>query len=158
MISLRDASLQDLRTLLEFEQALIAYERPFAPNLRNDTIHYYDLEGYIQDPNVCVVVAEENQTLVGSGYALLRKNKIYKKPSSIVYLGFMYVVPSHRGQGINARIMQYLLDWGQNKGHHEFSLEVYANNISAMKAYKKIGFTEELLSMRLNTKIKGSAE
>ena len=140
MIKLREAKLSDLSTLLDFEKSLIKYERTFTPNLKKTNFNYYDLKSYIQDPNISVVVAEKNGSLIASGYALVRLNKIYKNPSHIVFLGFMYVVPEFRGVGINKRVLDYLIKWGQKKGYSEFQLDVYAPNKSAIKAYKKIGF------------------
>ena len=86
MIKLREAKLSDLPTLLDFEKSLIKYERPFTPNLKKTNFNYYDLKSYIQDPNISVVVAEKNGSLIASGYALVRSNKIYKNPSHIVFL------------------------------------------------------------------------
>lgn len=150
MIRLREATLDDLSTLLEFEQDLIAYERQFAPHLRKNKFHYYDLNAYIEDPNVCVVVAENNEGLLGSGYALIRENKPYKAPSLYVYLGFMYVIPAYRGQGINGKIMEYLIHWGKKEGYSEFQLEVFAENEQALKAYTKAGFVPEILTLRID--------
>ena len=48
-------------------------------------------------------------------------------------------------------IIDYLLNWGKEKGYSEFQLDVYAPNISAIKAYEKAGFTPETLTMRINT-------
>ena len=39
----REATLKDLHTLLEFEQGIIAAERPFDGTLKEGEIHYYDL-------------------------------------------------------------------------------------------------------------------
>lgn len=150
-IQLRDATLDDLPTLLEFEQALVAYERPFAPHLKQEKIHYYDLKAYIQHPDVCVAVAEKEGEIVGSGYALIHENVPYKTPAQLVYLGFMYVSPVARGQGINGKVMEYLLQWGKNLGHTEFQLDVYDENLSARKAYEKMGFVPEILTMRIDT-------
>ena len=149
-LHLREATLGDLPILLDFEQALVAYERPFAPQLRQGKIHYYNLEAYIQDPAVCVVVAERNGEILGSGYALIRENAPYKNPSQLVYLGFMYVHPEHRGEGINGKVMQYLIQWGKDQGFTEFQLDVYDENTSARKAYEKMGFVPEILTMRLD--------
>ena len=44
---IREAVLEDLPILKEFEQGVIQYERPFAPNLKKDPINYYDLEDLI---------------------------------------------------------------------------------------------------------------
>lgn len=147
---IREATLDDLPTLLAFEQALIVYERPFAPNLRKGKISYYDLKAYINDPSIRVIVAEKNKQLIGSGYALIKENKAYKAPEQYVYLGFMYVTPEFRGQGINGLIMTDLINWGKTQGHTEFQLEVYAENESAIKAYTKAGLVPEILTMRVD--------
>jgi len=40
---LRDAVLEDLPFLKEFEQEIIKAERPFDPTIRQDPVSYYDL-------------------------------------------------------------------------------------------------------------------
>lgn len=147
---IREATQADLPILLDFEQALIAYERPFAPNLRKGKISYYDLSAYIHAADIRVVVAESAGQVVGSGYALIKENKVYKAPQYYIYLGFMYVVPEYRGQGINGLIMKDLIDWGKAQGHTEVQLEVYAENKSALKAYTKAGLVPEILTMRID--------
>ena len=150
MIKLREAKIKDLSTLLEFEKRLIEYERAFTPNLKKSDFNYYDLESYIKNPEISVVVAEKENSLIASGYALIRLNKTYENPSHIVFLGFMYVVPNYRGKEVNKKILDYLLDWGKKKGYSEFQLDVYAPNQSAIKAYRKAGFEFETITMRLN--------
>ena len=147
---IREATAADLPMLLDFEQALIAYERAFAPNLRKDKISYYDLSAYIKAEDIRIVVAEIAGELVGSGYALIKENKAYKAPQYYVYLGFMYVIPEYRGQGINGQIMNDLIDWGKAQSYTEVQLDVYAENESAIKAYTKAGLVPEILTMRLD--------
>jgi GNAT superfamily N-acetyltransferase len=147
---IREATAADLPMLLDFEQALIAYERAFAPNLRKDKISYYDLSAYIKAEDIRIVVAEMAGELVGSGYALIKENKAYKAPQYYVYLGFMYVIPEYRGQGINGQIMNDLIDWGKGQSYTEVQLDVYAENESAIKAYAKAGLVPEILTMRLD--------
>ena len=149
-MKLREATIQDLPVLLEFEKGLINYERKFTPNLKKTSFNYYDLKEYIEDQKISVVVAEEDNIIIASGYALIEKNKHYKNPEYYVFLGFMYVIPQKRGLGINNMIINYLLDWGKSKGYKEFQLNVYAPNVSAIKAYEKSGFTSETVRMRIN--------
>lgn len=149
-ITIRKATLDDLTILQEFEQAIIRFERPFAPNLREDPISYYDLASLIQHKDAHVVVAETAEEIIGSGYALIKKNSAYKKPDQYAYLGFMYVKPSYRGQGVNGHIIDHLIDWTKQKNITELQLDVYAENEVALRAYKKKGFSAELLTMRLN--------
>lgn len=151
-IKLRPATLNDLEALEEFEQGVIQFERPFAPQLKPDPIHYYAIEDLIVNDDACFVVAEINGKLIASGYALIEQAKPTKKDHYHAYLGFMYVVPEYRGQGVNGKILEYLIDWSKENDISEIVLEVYAENESALNAYKKIGFSSDLLKMRLNTK------
>lgn len=150
-IQIREAELVDLTTLQLFEQEIIQYERPFAPNLKEDPITYYDLEDLIKRKDAQVLVAVIDNKIVGSGYALLKNSAAYKKPDVYAYLGFMYVTPEHRGKGINGTLTQQLITWANAQNISEIQLDVYAANASAIKAYSKVGFIPDLLKMRLNT-------
>ena len=152
MLRIRQATLNDLEILLEFEQFLIDYERNLTSNIKDGHINYYDIESFIKKPDAVVIVAETNGEIIGSGYALIRSNKTYKTPDKYVYLGFMYVKEEHRGKGVNKRIMNELIKWGKKSGHHIFKLDVYSNNSSAINAYQKAGFKGEELNMILNLK------
>ena len=151
MIKLREAKVEDLSLLLEFERCLIEYEKKFTPNLKKSSFSYYNLRAYIENPDISVVVAEQKDEVIASGYALVKKNKAYKNPEYYVLLGFMYVIPEQRGAGVNKIIIDYLLNWGKSRGYSEFQLDVYAQNESAIRAYKKAGFTFETFTMRINT-------
>jgi hypothetical protein len=68
--------------------------------IRNgDDVHYYDLEALISSPEAEVLVAELGSEIVGSGYARLEVSEAYLDHDQHSYLGFMYVVPEHRGKG-----------------------------------------------------------
>ena len=61
----------------------------------------------------------------------------------------MYVVPEHRGKGLNGGLIKELVQWAKDRDIHEVQLDVYAENQSAIKAYTKLGFKPDLLKMRL---------
>ena len=148
----REATEKDLEILLEFEQGVIAAERPFNSTLIEGEIHYYDLNNLMQSPDATVIVAEENDEVIASGYALIKKSeKYYNQFESYAYLGFMYVKPEHRGKGINKVITDELIAWSKSRGIDEVRLEVYAQNESAIKAYEKADFEPHILMMRLKS-------
>ena len=149
-LHIRKAEIKDLNTLKEFEQEIIKFERPFDPNLKQDPITYYDLSELIQREDAQVVVATIDGELVGSGYALIKNSMPYKKPTQYAYFGFMYVSPEFRGNRINGKVVESLLDWAKEKKITEIQLDVYAENKIALNAYAKIGFQPDLLKMRLN--------
>ncbi|MGH1519801.1 GNAT family N-acetyltransferase [Chryseobacterium sp. JK1] len=146
----REATKEDLQVLLAFEQGMVSAERPFNSTLIDGEIHYYDLNEFINSPDAILIVAEENDEIVASGYALIKKSeKEYNTFKKYAYLGFMYVKPEYRGKGINKIITDELLHWSKTKGVSEVRLDVYAQNESAIKAYKKAGFEPLFLTMRL---------
>ena len=148
---IREAVLEDLPILQEFEQGIIQFERPFASNLKDDPISYYDLKDLIVRKDAQVLVALIENEIIASGFALIRNSRPYFKPEQYAYLGFMYVSPEHRGRGINGKIIEKLIDWALSRNLNEIQLDVYAENESAIMAYKKVGFKPDLLKMRLNT-------
>jgi len=147
---IRQATLNDIPTLLQFEQGVITAERPFDPTLVPGAIKYYDLEMFITSPDVHILVAEENGELAGSGYARIKQSeKAYYDFERYAYLGFMYVLPQYRGRGINNLIIDKLKEWVQAQGLTELRLQVYAGNDSAIKAYEKAGFEKYMIEMRM---------
>lgn len=146
----REATEQDLKILLEFEQGIVTAERPFNSTLINGEIHYYDLSHFITSPDANLIVVEDKDEIVASGYALIRETeKDYYNFKKYAYLGFMFVKPEYRGKGINKIITDELINWAKSKNISEVRLDVYAQNESAIKAYEKAGFEPLLLTMRL---------
>ncbi len=149
-ILIRKATLNDIETLLLFEQGVIKAERPFDKTLKPDPLHYYNIEEMIAAPHIELVVAEFDNKIVGSGYARLENSKHYLQHSRHAYLGFMYVHPDYRGKGVNQKIIEALKTWSLSQKVTEMRLDVYFNNDIAIKAYEKAGFTKHMIEMRMN--------
>jgi ribosomal protein S18 acetylase RimI-like enzyme len=149
-IKIRKAAPADLEQLLIFEQDLIKFERSFDPSIKPDPVNYYDLKAMLTGSHIEVAVAEINNKIIASGYARIDKSKPFLKHENHAYLGFMYVLPEHRGKGINKQIIDHLKNWAASQNVNEFRLEVYYDNDSAIKAYEKIGFSRYSLEMRYN--------
>lgn len=147
-ITTRKATLSDMDILLQFEQGVIAAERPFDPTLQENHINYYNLNELITAPTIQLIVAELNGELIGSGYARIESSKIYLRHQQHAYLGFMYVLPQHRGKGVNKIVINALKEWVVSKGITELRLEVYYKNTPAIKAYEKVGFISHMIQMR----------
>ncbi|MBD1384092.1 GNAT family N-acetyltransferase [Mucilaginibacter rigui] len=147
-ITIRPATLADMDTLLQFEQGVIAAERPFDPTLKDEHINYYNLPELITAAHCHLVVAELAGELIGSGYARIETSKIYLKHPQYAYLGFMYVLPQYRGKGVNKAVIAALQEWAVSQGMNELRLEVYYQNAPAVKAYEKVGFISHMIAMR----------
>jgi ribosomal protein S18 acetylase RimI-like enzyme len=148
-ITIRPAQAEEINTLLEFEKGIVFAERPFDSTLKEGEIHYYDLLELIKSDAAEVVVAVADGVLVGSGYAKIKAGQPYQKHKQFAYLGFMYVKPEFRGQGVNKMVLDTLINWSKSKGISEVRLEVYDENEIAKKAYFKAGFKPNLLEMRM---------
>jgi GNAT superfamily N-acetyltransferase len=148
-ILVRKATAGDLEVLFQFEQNLIGEERPYDETLKPGDIHYYDIRAMIDATDVELVVADLNGEVIGSGFARIENAKPYLRHAQHAWLGFMYVVPAHRGKGINQKIISALKQWAVERNITEVRLAVYDQNEKAIKAYGKAGFTKNLVEMRM---------
>lgn len=144
----RRATITDLPQLAEFLQLLVEAERPFDPTLKDGEIFYYNIEELILDKASEVMVADYNDKIVGCGYAQIRQAKPYEKHESFAHLGFMFVSPEFRGNGINNLLLNDLKKWILSQGITEVRLQVYDENEAAVRAYEKAGFKKILTTMR----------
>ena len=149
IVEIRKAIETEIEVLLSFEKAIIHAERPFDNTLKEGEIHYYDLIGLIRAKSAEVLVAVVNNEIVGSGYAKTLPAEPYQKYAEYAYLGFMYVKPAYRGQGISQRILHGLMNWAKDQNLTEVRLEVYDENTIAKNAYLKAGCKPNLLETRL---------
>ncbi|WP_291144044.1 GNAT family N-acetyltransferase [Flavobacterium sp. UBA7680] len=147
-IVIRRAVNADLPKLETFLQFLVEAERPFDPTLKEGEIFYYSIQELILDNKTEVLVMEYNNELIGCGYAQIRSAKPYQKHELFGYLGFMFVDPDFRGNGLNNLLLNDLKKWVLSQGITEVRLEVYHDNEAAVKAYEKAGFKSILTTMR----------
>jgi GNAT superfamily N-acetyltransferase len=151
-INTREANLNDLAVLLEFEQGIIDFERPFDLTLKDEKISYYDIKAMILSEDVFVAVAVNGDEVVGSGYARIEAADPYLKHKKFAYLGFMYVKENARGKGVNGLVVEALNTWIRSQGVDEVRLDVYFENPGAIRAYEKVGFKKLLINMRMSLK------
>ena len=147
-ITIRPAANTDLPKLAEFLQTLVDAERPFDPTLKEGEIFYYDIQELISDKATEIMVVESNNEIIGSGYAQIRPAKPYEKHEVFGYLGFMFVSPEFRGQGISGLLLTALKKWILDQGITEVRLQVYDENEAAVRAYEKAGFKKIVTTMR----------
>ncbi|MGJ8759569.1 MAG: GNAT family N-acetyltransferase [Polaribacter sp.] len=149
-ISIRTANLKDLETLLEFEQGVVAAERPLDPFLGDGKLSYYNIPELISNEDIYFIVATCYNQLVASGYLRIENSKHYHKNPKHGYIGFIFVKPAFRGNKISNLILESLKDWAIKKDLKELRLDVYSNNSAAIKSYERFGFTKILVNMKMS--------
>jgi len=147
---IRAATPHDKNTLLSFEQAVVEAERPFNSSIKVGEPTYYNIDELINSAKSKLLVVENNNTLIACGYGQIRESKSSLAHEQHVYLGFMYVVPDFRGQGINKNIIDALIQWGRSCGIDDFYLDVYSGNKAAIRAYEKLRFEQSMIEMKLS--------
>ncbi len=148
--SIRCATSKDTPKLEEFEQGLIEAERPFSEHMKNEKFAYYDLPSLIDEDKAEILVVENNGELIACGYAKIRKSKQYVTHEEHGYIGFMYVDPEYRGLGVGQQLLDRLILWCKEKNLTEVQLDVFSENVGAIRVYEKAGFKPNILEMRLN--------
>ncbi|MEM6737891.1 MAG: GNAT family N-acetyltransferase, partial [Bacteroidota bacterium] len=56
------------------------------------------------------------------------------------YLYLVYVVPSYRRQGLGRKLMNHAKSWATEQGYDQLSLQVFNDNIAALKLYDGLGY------------------
>lgn len=148
-ISLRPATLEDLPVLFEFEQGVISAERPFDPTLKEGHINYYDVKAVIESKDAELIVAHTDDEIIASAFVRIKTAKPYLKFGHYAYVGFVYVKPGHRGEGICQQVIEKLVLWAKSRDLNEIRLDVYEDNLNAVRAYEKMGFKKNLVEMRM---------
>lgn len=147
--TIRVASGADLDTLNRFQQGIVAAERPFDPLLCDTGVQYYDIATMLMAPEVRLLVAEHDARVIGCAFARIEAAKPWLRHAHEAYMGLMFVEPAWRGRGVNAGLLCELQAWCRGRGIREVRLDVYADNIAAVSAYRKAGFRVNLLEMRM---------
>ncbi|NET02076.1 MAG: GNAT family N-acetyltransferase [Sphaerospermopsis sp. SIO1G2] len=63
------------------------------------------------------------------------------------HIFLLYVVPSHRRQGIGKALMQHLEKWAKQRGDRQIGLQVFTINTPALNLYQQLGYQTQSLWM-----------
>lgn len=147
-IRCRPATAGDLPVLNRFQRDIIRTEAPFIKGRKHDDYSYYDLGALLESSHAEVVVAEIDNTVVGSGYVQQRASRHYYRNPHHGYVGFMYTLPGYRGRGVARAVLNTLGQWAKAHGMDELRLDVFSDNDTAISAYTAAGFAPTMVTMR----------
>ena len=89
-----------------------------------------------------VFVAEADGALVGFAEASARPYADGCETTPVAYLEAWYVEATQRGNGVGAKLVAAIEDWGRAKGFKEIASDADINNHRSQKAHAALGFAE----------------
>lgn len=148
--SIKKFDLADLMKFLEkivdYHHGLDSYYKPFSKykNLRNE------IASWLEDRNNLILVAEEDGELIGYFRVGAEKAPAYIDRDKIGLIYDVFVLKPYRRQGIAERLFKEAREWFKKKKVRNIELNVDTRNEAAIKFWKKLGFFEYKLRMRID--------
>ena len=145
---IRKADYNDVKILNNFLTLLIKDERQYDLGINENFIVTNMYENYIEDPNKLIIVATENNEVVGYLYGILEpSDDTYKYV--VAKLDALYVSNNYRNKGIATSLIEYFKKWSISKKASKIEVTVWSNNTKAKHLYEKANFksVKETLSI-----------
>ncbi len=122
---------------------------------RNDAGHdprivlqQVDQDDFVRDylarldrPGSMSFVADDDGRVVGMASVALEASPPGRAPSQHATIGYLYVDPSHRRQGVARRLYEAVASWAEKEGADHLEMTVLAANRDAAAFWQSIGFT-----------------
>lgn len=141
-MNIRQIRLEDAE---QFSQLLLTVDSSnlmlFEPGERKTSTEQEEkrIEGLLLQGNSTILVAEENDKLVGYLVVLGGQNQ-RNRHSAYIVIG---VHQGFRGKGVGLQLFEEAFKWAREIGLTRFGLTVIKHNDRAIKLYEKMGFQVE---------------
>ncbi len=147
MLTVRQATIEDVPTLLGFIKDLAIYEKAEHEVLATEQTIEATVFG--ENSHVSALICEENGVAIGSAIYFFNYSTWLAKPG--LYLEDLYVAPEHRGKGAGTKILKVLAQVALDKGCARFEWSCLDWNTPSRDFYHSIGSKaqEEWISYRM---------
>jgi GNAT superfamily N-acetyltransferase len=147
MLSIRPATTQDARLILEFIRDLAEYER--APDAAVATESDLLRDGFGPNPKFQCVIAEWGGQPAGFAFYFYNYSTWQGRPG--LYLEDLFVRPQYRGKSIGKALLVHLAQVAVRENCGRFQWQVLDWNTPAIQFYESLGAKKltEWLTMRV---------
>lgn len=135
---IRDAEPKDAEEIIIMVKQVMK-ETGFFPNTAEEFNITVDHEIEYMKSTALFLLAEIDGKIVGS--ATLDRSDLKKLEHNVTF--GITILKEYCGLGIGSILMENIIEWTKFEGIEKIELEVFENNISAIKLYNKFGFLEE---------------
>lgn len=150
-IVVRRAAVKDADVIHALWSGLNQYEAKLDPLLKKDTAFYRrsknEYTAALRKKNEFFLIAEENNVPLGYIYGWIEKAPYWIMPERRGFVCDVFVVPGKRGSGVGKKLMDDLSAVFASRGVTWMTLDVYPNNVTTRKIWKKLGFKEYIIEM-----------
>jgi GNAT superfamily N-acetyltransferase len=147
MLSIRPATTQDARLILDFVRDLAEYER--APEAAVATESDLLRDGFGPNPKFHCVIAEWDDAPAGFAFYFYNYSTWQGRPG--LYLEDLFVRPQYRGKSIGKALLIHLAQVAVRENCGRFQWQVLDWNTPAIQFYESLGAKKltEWLTMRI---------
>jgi len=162
MIVVRKAKLKDIDLILNFEKNLIKsaddITNKYCPHhfvdfrLKKDYEEILSkyIKGRIYSKNDAIFIAELNGKSVGHMIISIKKSHPIFEMEKYGRINTVYIEEKFRDKHISSKLKDEAFKWFKKKNINRVSLNVFPDNKKAITAYKKWGFSNNLIEMRIS--------
>jgi len=105
------------------------------------------LESLYKEDESQVLVSEINGRIVGFLMFMKQARSVLKLRRSRAMITDLYVDEEYRHQGLAAKLLERCLEYLRSRGVEEVRVSASADNAPAISLYRKLGFTEHMITM-----------
>ena len=152
-IAVRPARESDLPSLGRLGASLIhthfAFDpqRFMAPPSQPEEGYAWFLGTQLREPDVCVLVAEDGDEVVGYVYAALEPHSWKELRDPAGFIHDVAVAEGHRGRGIGSLLISGASEWLRARGAPRVLLWTAERNLAARQLFTRLGFRTTLVEM-----------
>jgi ribosomal protein S18 acetylase RimI-like enzyme len=152
-IGIRRATHADLAALGRLGALLVRSHHDFDPHrfipatTRTEQGYASFLGSQLEEPDVAVLVAEENGTVIGYAYAGVEGSDwmSLRGPAGVVH--DIVVDPEHRGRGVGRLLLDATLAFMRSRGAPHAVLWTAERNAPAQRLFASAGFRQTMIEM-----------
>jgi GNAT superfamily N-acetyltransferase len=104
----------------------------------------------MKDRNTKIIIAEKNKKIIGYFMGAIEKAPSYVISKEIGVIFDAFIEKEYRNKGVGKKIFKELLKWFKKKKVKHIELTVDARNKIGLSAWKRFGFFDFRLKMRLD--------
>ena len=151
-LTIRRAKESDILTINKLLYQVLKVHSDARPDLfKPGTKKYTDeeLKEILADDKTPIFVAEKDGSVLGYAFCVHQQyiNNNNMTDIKTLYIDDLCVDEAARGAHIGKVLYEYVIDYAKKQGYYNVTLNVWADNINAVKFYEKIGLKVQKIGM-----------